>query len=129
MTSWTDLEQLIGAVTGEPFRIERRASSSGGCINTAWTIEGRGARYFVKLNAPQRAAMFEAEDAGLQALSATKTIRVPQPVCHGVAADASWIVLEHVQLRARTRACDAALGQRLAALHRHTSAHYGWHRD
>src|ERR671912_559150 len=68
MKSWTDLEQQIGAVTGEPFRIERRASASG-------------------------------------------------------------IVLEHVELRARTRACDAALGERLAALHRHTSAHYGWHRD
>jgi fructosamine-3-kinase len=129
MKSWTDLEQQIGAVTGEPFRIDRRAGASGGCINTAWTIEGCGARYFVKLNAPHRAAMFEAEAAGLQALNDTKTIRVPQPVCHGIAADASWIVLEHVELRARTRACDAALGQRLAALHRHTSAHYGWHRD
>ena len=129
MDTWADIERSISAITGEGFRIERRASASGGCINAAWTIEGGGRRYFVKTNDAARAGMFEGEAAGLEELRRAGAIRAPRAICHGANIAASWIVLEHFELRPRTAQTDAALGAKLAALHRHTSITYGWQRD
>jgi fructosamine-3-kinase len=125
---WHDIERDIGAATGAAFTIAQR-SAGGGCINAAWAIEGSGRRYFVKVNEASRAAMFEAEAAGLAELQRASAVRVPEAICHGVALASSWIVLEYIQLGARTGASDAALGSQLAELHRHTAAHYGWLRD
>ncbi|MEA3156366.1 MAG: hypothetical protein QOK44_3955, partial [Betaproteobacteria bacterium] len=128
MIPWHDIERDIGAATGAAFTIAQR-SAGGGCINAAWAIEGSGRRYFVKVNEASRAAMFEAEAAGLAELQRASAVRVPEAICHGVALASSWIVLEYIQLGARTGASDAALGSQLAELHRHTAAHYGWLRD
>jgi fructosamine-3-kinase len=125
---WHDIERDIGAATGAAFTIAQR-SAGGGCINAAWAIEGSGRRYFVKVNEASRAAMFEAEAAGLAELQRASAVRVPEAICHGVTLASSWIVLEYIQLGARTGASDAALGSQLAELHRHTAAHYGWLRD
>lgn len=126
---WPDIEREIARATATPFSIEKRTTVGGGCINAACSVEGGGRRYFVKLNEPHRLSMFEAEAAALEALASAGAVKVPQPVCHGCNGDASWIVLEHVSLRARDAACDATLGTRLASLHRHMSEHYGWHHD
>ncbi len=75
------MEQRIAAATGEPFAPSRRAPLGGGCISQAWRV-GDGAReFFVKVNAAAGLAMFQAEAAGLAELAATRTVRVPGPVC------------------------------------------------
>ncbi|MGZ5260107.1 MAG: fructosamine kinase family protein [Burkholderiales bacterium] len=128
MIPWNDIERDIGAATGAAFSIAQRSAAAGGCVNTAWTIEGGGRRYFVKVNEETRAAMFEAEAAGLSELQ-RGAVRVPEAICHGVASAGSWIVLEYIELGARNAGSDAALGIQLAELHRHTAETYGWRRD
>lgn len=126
---WRGIQRDIGKATGAEYKVEHRSAVSGGCINAAWTIEGGGRRYFVKVSDATRATLFEAEAAGLAELRRADAVRVPRPICHSANAKASWIVLEHIELHSRTPHSDAVLGGQLARLHRQTAAAFGWERD
>jgi fructosamine-3-kinase len=118
----------IAATTGQPCQPSRARPQGGGCINEAWVLEdASGPRWFVKLNAAHRAAMFSAEAEGLGELAATGTVRVPTPIARGTAQGHSWLALEYLDLSGRGG--EAALGCALAAQHRHTAPAHGWHRD
>ena len=67
--------------------------------------------------------MFIAEAAGLDAIAATGTLRVPRTVAHGVADDQGYLVLEYLELGSRGNA--RLLGERLAAMHRCTADQFG----
>ncbi len=123
------IEQAIREATGENFRIHRQVTTGGGCINSTYRLEGEGRAYFVKLNRKGLSPMFEAEAEGLREIAATRTVRVPWPVCHGVADDWAYLVMENISLRSGRGACDSLLGQRLAAMHRITKPYFGWSRD
>jgi fructosamine-3-kinase len=126
---WSAMEQRIAAATGEPFAPSRREPLGGGSISQAWRV-GYGAReFFVKVNAAAGLAMFQAEAAGLTELAATRTVRVPGPVCAGAAAGQAFLVLEFIPLDGRGGArAMAMLGRQLAALHRQPRPYFGWHR-
>src|SRR5688500_13306144 len=82
-------------------------------------------RGFLKEGAPARADAFAAEAEGLEALRVH--IRVPQVLDLGVKDGKAFILLEQLHLR---RGGDyAALGRRLAKLHRQTGPRFGWARD
>ena len=72
---------------------------------------------------------FEAEIAGIAALRATNTVRVPEVGAHGTANGTAFLELEYLELRPLDRAAGAVLGRQLAALHRHTGDRYGWPTD
>ncbi len=100
----------------------------GGSINEAYRLEGNdGSRHFLKLNDARHLPMFVAEAAGLKAIAATNTVRVPQPIAHGIAGGQSYLVLEYLQLSPRGNA--RQLGEQLAALHRCTGKHFGCAQD
>ena len=127
MTRWDLIAEHIGAATGEPFQIQRQRPVGGGCINRAAVVEDEGRAFFVKLNAPERLDMFEAESEGLAALAAARAIRVPEPICVGLAGGESFLVMERLDLGGRLDGERA--GRQLAELHRATAERFGWHRD
>lgn len=129
MLSWTKLSNRISAVTGKPFVIKTKESITGGCINTAYRLEDRDQRYFVKLNKADCLAMFEAEMAGLFELSASNTVRVPHPVCCGALGDQAYLVLEFLDLQPVDENVMALLGQQLACLHKTVHSAFGWCRN
>jgi len=118
----------IGAATGEDFVLERERGVGGGCINSARVLEGGGRRYFVKLNDARLLAMFEAEAEGLADLASTGTVRVPAPICHGVAEGQAWLAMECVDMGGSGRALER-FGRELAEMHRAGRDYFGWHRD
>jgi len=128
LTYWADIEHGITTATRATFTLEHRSAAGGGSIRASM-IAGSGRRYFVKVNAASRASMFAAEAAALSELARAGAVRVPQLICHGANAEASWIVLEHIELARRSRSTDAILGAQLAQLHRHSGDVYGWTRD
>jgi fructosamine-3-kinase len=71
--------------------------------------------------------MFVAETAGLAAIGATATLPVPRSITHGTVDDRSYLLLEYLELGSRGNA--ALLGERLAALHRHTASQFGFPHD
>jgi protein-ribulosamine 3-kinase len=129
MDPWQDIEHAIRGATNAPFSIGERTAVGGGCINECYVVRGEGRAYFVKLNTPVKADMFAAEAVGLREIARTRTVRVPQPVCHGAGQQASWLVLEHLELRPGDESSMGALGRDLARLHRVTAQRYGWERD
>jgi protein-ribulosamine 3-kinase len=119
------IEAAISAAD-RPFRMERAAAASGGCSHRAWILEGGGSRYFAKINDISQEDNFAAEADGLAALAAAG-VRVPSPLCRGIAGAQAFLVLEYLDL-GRT-GDPAALARALVAVHSVHHEHYGWHRD
>lgn len=115
---WTQIASRISEVTGKTFEINQRRSVAGGCINQGYAVIGNTGTYFVKLNQASKLEMFEAEALGLRQMLATKTIRVPKPICVGTAVEFAYIVLEWLELGSgnNTQSWEA-LGSQLAAMH------------
>lgn len=129
MPLWTALSQHITDATGAPFQARRQRSIGGGCINNTYVVEDGRQCYFVKTNTPDKAAMFAAEAAGLQAILASRTLRAPQPICHGAADGHAYLVLEFIAMGNGGGHSAALLGEQLAAMHRVTASRYGWDID
>ena len=121
------ISQAILDTTGISFTPQTQRSVSGGCINQSYLLADGERRFFVKLNDAKRLPMFEAEAAGLQEILASNTVCAPQPLCHGVADDQAYLVMEYLNLRAHGDA--AALGRQLAQMHRPPRAYFGGPRD
>ncbi|OIQ02908.1 MAG: hypothetical protein AUK36_05915 [Zetaproteobacteria bacterium CG2_30_59_37] len=101
----------------------------GGSISSAWRYESREKSYFVKLNRAECAHMFAAEAEGLSEMAQAGAVRVPHPLCHGLAEGKSFLVCEWLPLGGSSQASAAVLGRQLADMHRHTRADHGWRRD
>lgn len=117
----------ISAATGTPFQLRHQADAGGGCINRALSVSDGVRKFFIKHNTEGHADMFAAEARGLAVLAAASALRVPAPICQGVADDGAYLVLEHLTLTPRGDA--AALGAGLARQHAVTQAQFGWERD
>lgn len=120
MTVWGIFASAISDATHRPFEVRGSTPVGGGSINEAYRLDGTdGTHYFLKLNDSRHLTMFVAEAAGLEAIAATNTIRVPLPIAHGSAGKQSYLVLEYLDLSSRGDV--RLLGEQLAALHRFTS--------
>ena len=97
MTDWPVLSAAISAATGQAFQLVSQHQINGGCINEAHHLRGRDGRdFFVKLNAVDKLEVLKAESASLTAIAATKTVRVPQPVTHGLCDAHAFLVVEYL---------------------------------
>jgi fructosamine-3-kinase len=123
----------IGRAAGHPFGPVELRSVGGGCINAASVLSDGVHRYFVKLNRAEGLPMFEAEAAGLAKLAESRTLRVPRPLCTGVAAGHAYLAMEYIALGSpppkSTGGGWAQAGRLLATLHRSTWGQFGWVRD
>ena len=128
--AWDRVAAEIARATGAAFEPVRHETVAGGCINTATVLTGADERrYFVKLNDAGRLEMFRAEAEGLAELARAGAVRVPRPLCTGVANGRAFLVLEHLALGPATSRSGERLGEGLARQHRVTRAKFGWHRD
>jgi len=126
---WGAVAASIARARGEPFEVDQANPLGGGCINQGFHVQGSGREFFVKLNAVSALTMFEAEAAGLEEIAASGTVRVPLPVVAGADSAQAWLVLEYLPLSSGGARAMAALGERLAAMHRVTRERFGWTRD
>ena len=130
------LAQISAAIhdaTHRPFKAHNSIPVTGGCINQTYRLEGTdGSCYFLKLNDAHKLATtstvlrtgFAAESAGLEAIFATKTVRVPQSITHGFAGQYAFLVLEYFDLKSSGNV--RLLGEQLAALHRCSAQQFGF---
>ena len=125
------ITEAISQKTGQPFQITSQRSVGGGCINQAVQVSDASRRFFVKLNRADQIAMFEAECDGLKEMYDSQSIRVPQPLCCGVAGDSAFIVMEWLELGgSRSNQAWQQMGEQLAKMHQTVSDRgFGWHRD
>jgi len=130
MSLWTTLSERITTATGRKFVLKDRRSVGGGCINSAYRLQGDDRSYFVKVNNAQGLDMFAAEAAGLQEIiDIAGAPRAPRPVCWGEADRQAYLVLEYVPLGSARPDTMAALGRQLAIMHQADRPYFGWRRD
>lgn len=115
---WHFVSEKISEVTGTDFICDDIREVSGGDTHRAYKISDGRKRYFVKTNTIDAVDNFATEASGLQSLSQCNKIRIPNPICHGIAGDASFLVLEHITLKDGNPQSWFELGKRLAELHR-----------
>lgn len=129
----THIAAHISEKTKTSFVLTSDHSLSGGCINNARRLIGKVGpdeiSYFVKFNDKSFLSIFEAEQEALSEIHSTQTIRVPLPICTGIAKNNAYLVLEYISLG--NSSSPEKMGQQLAALHQCTSPNhlFGWHRD
>ncbi|MCC9599217.1 fructosamine kinase family protein [Stieleria sp. JC731] len=110
-------ETCLRAIEGSPLR-----SESGGCTLPI----------VVKRNSAKMLSNFQAEAAGLIALAATQTIRVPKPIAVGLVDDQAYLAMEWIAEKKGTSQADnfRLFGERLAELHRASQGEdHGWDQD
>lgn len=119
---------MIQQQLGNHVALSQLRQISGGCINRAWMARLKdNSRWFIKINKGEYLERFIHEYVGLQAIRATQTIYVPEPIGYGVWQNNSYLLLEYVDLQGPCNPQQA--GQQLAALHQHTHEQFGWHSD
>ena len=128
MPDWRALENAlegsgIRSIAGPP------RSVGGGDIASAWRLETGSAPVFLKTMDLAEAGVLAAEAEGLAEIAATGTVRTPRILGTGETGDCAWLALEWLNMRGLSGPAGAELGRRLAAMHRHTRAEHGWHRD
>lgn len=131
MPHWPALSTQVQSTTGIRLDAESARTLGGGCINTAYVLAGQhnGQResFFIKINDASKLAMFEAEEEGLQALIHSRSLRIPKPVCSGIAGQHAYLLMEHIALSGSGD--DAQLGTALATMHQTQHTQFGWQRD
>jgi len=116
-----ELSAAIGRASGAPFEVSRSLAVHGGDISRAFKLSDGTRSYFIKTQPAARL------DIGLAKLAASQAVRVPQVVCHGIAAGQAYLVLEYLSLTSHGDAVE--LGRLLAQQHRVRAAQFGWTRD
>jgi len=100
--------------------------TSGGCINESGVLATSLGNYFIKWNDSARyPGMFNAESRGLNKLSDTQTLQVPQVMFACENAPWQFLVLEYIRENTRKKNYWKTLGEQLAMLHRNTDDFFG----
>ncbi|MDP5141519.1 fructosamine kinase family protein [Rheinheimera baltica] len=127
---WQAIVEHINSEQDGQFDIEQKQQLTGGNINIAYHISGKGQQFFVKINQREQLEQFESEVLSLQALQQANCIRVPASICTGQTIDKAFLVLEYLPLSNETVPGWRNLAQQLALLHKqHTQAMYGFDWD
>ena len=129
MTNFDAIVEHIQQITGHVFKEFNHSAISGGCINAAYHLSNQGHAYFVKLNTPDREAMFEAEAQGLNELATMQCLRIPSVICFGQTQQDSYLVLEYIPCQSFDITSSRIFGEQLAQLHQVEQPFFGWHID
>ncbi len=124
---FTEISVGISRASGSHFSAVHSQAVHGGDISRTFKLSDGARTFFIKLQSATRIALFETEAAGLAQLHAARALRVPQVLCHGIAAGQAYLVLEYLPLVSQGDA--ALLGRQLAQQHRVTAPQFGWARD
>ncbi len=101
-------------------------SLSGGCISNAYRITTQDkTNYFLKYNSAVSNDMFTKEANGLNELSKSKAIRIPEVLEFGK----DYILLEYINSGNRKNNFSEEFGQRFAKMHKFTSESFGYFDD
>lgn len=127
MINWQSLGDSLAEQLGLPATGVMLQPLGGGDISQAFRLRLGESSFFVKTNQAQRLAMFEGEQAGLDAIRQSRAIRVPQVFMTGQDAGQAFIVMEYLEFGRPPTA--EALAVALATMHGSFHQRFGFHCD
>jgi fructosamine-3-kinase len=126
---WKSLEHHLSIELASDFKIDSVKQVSGGDINQAFLLQVGQQSWFIKVNRASLLEMFEAEQAGLNEIAATDTIRVPEPLSCGLVKNHCYLLMENLNLKRGSSVTDRLLARQLAQLHQIKQPYFGWFRE
>lgn len=127
MKLWQQIQQDISQHIGRDFHILDKRIVGGGSINNAFHISDDKDDFFVKTNRQNLAFMFAAESRSLDVLYASDSIKVPQPIAHGICGNECYLVMSWLDLSGQPKG--EFFAEKLAELHHHSNPKYGFDID
>ena len=122
-------ERLTNHFTKEVL-INQVRSVHGGDINAAYQLFTNHGTYFLKMNSSTKyPGMFEQESNGLQVISATNSLRVPEVILFDEGAEDSFLLLEWIEQESPSVNFWGDFGRKLAQMHRISREKFGWSSD
>lgn len=118
--SYDSLEAGIRTCFGEDTKIVKRSYVGGGDINEACCLTlSNGERVFVKSNSVSNKGFFDAEEAGIEAIASTGTIKTPRLICKGTdrVDKISFLMMEMIEAGKKVKDFWEIFGRELAAMH------------
>ena len=113
------LEAILFESFGEEIAVDSFQFIGGGCINNALKINTIKGFFFLKWNESDASVqMFETEAKGLQLLSDTACVRIPNILSYGKNENKAYLLLEFITPYFRGENYWSILGEQLAALHK-----------
>lgn len=122
---WHFVSEKISETINYDFICDDIRAVEGGDTHQAFKISDGKKRFFVKTNSAEFIHNFQCESTGLERLRNTDIVRIPRPICHGIAEQQSFLVLEHITLKEADEKSWFDLGCALAKLHQQTHQRYG----
>ncbi|MGH8494499.1 MAG: fructosamine kinase family protein [Gammaproteobacteria bacterium] len=129
MADWREIAACLRDSGGPQLDPASARPVGGGCIHSAWRIDGSDGACFVKVNAAGALPQFEAEARGLELLAAAQAVRVPEVIGYAATSSEAFLALEWIELHARNADSDRRLGTGLARQHRMTHEAFGLETD
>jgi protein-ribulosamine 3-kinase len=128
------LQSLFASIlekhTGQPEKIEKFSSLSGGSINNALRVKTGSGTWFAKYNSADRyPGMFEKEALGLDLLHNAREVYTPAVIGCENAHGQSMLVLEYVESARENATYWHDFGTSLAHLHKHIGERFGLDHD
>ena len=109
----------------QPVRIKAAVPIGGGSISHAYRLQTSAGTFFLKKNdIPAAAAMFAAEEQGLNLLRQHTSLTIPAVVGRHN-SDTPWLLLAYIDSAPQQGSYWQQLAEGLATLHRHTATRYG----
>ena len=116
--------------SGKDVSLFQASPLGGGCINEALKLQSTEGFFFIKYNlAASYPGMFEREAEGLNLLSATNEIRIPEVIHSDIEGTYSYLLLEFIETGGKVQNFWEVFGKSLALLHNHSKPLYGLQND
>jgi fructosamine-3-kinase len=122
-------EQAVFIATGKHFNIDEYVFTGGGCIHQAIKLTAGDNTFFLKWNENNAADMFACEEKGLELLRKHSSFKIPEVIGRGSVNDKDFLLLEYLPQHREDSRYWAALGLKLAELHRVKNANFGLEYD
>ena len=120
LKSYNSVEEAVRECFGNHVTVEKCIDRFGGDINEAQILYlSNKERVFLKSNTIKNRAFFDAEEEGLTAIAATKTIATPKLICKGTdeRKSVSFLMMEVIEGGGPGRSAYTTLGYEFASLH------------
>lgn len=123
-----DQNSIHAIAEKEGLFIKNVSPLTGGDINAVFLLDTSEGKKVAKVNEANRyPGMFKAEKEGLETLEKSNTVDVPKVLGLGTAGNITYLLLEYKQKAPQKPEFWHQFAHDLAALHRKSSTHFGFH--
>lgn len=129
MPDWSSIARHLNDAGVPTGRVATPRPIGGGDISAAWRFDTGNRDVFLKTGPLSSMEMFSAEAEGLAEIAKTHSVRVPEVLAVGQAADTAFLALEWLSFERPDEHIESKLGERLAMMHRTVEDRFGWYRD